>query len=193
MSLDNEKSLENSKMIILSIEPNNDNNDNNDNNKIKEIIYNKIQPNTKKFNIIQKFVKNDENDNNDDNKNNNVDNYTYIKAEKGILSNLNNSDLKATSQIKNLYNPYVKNIKHTKFLKNKVGGSDKNNSFYKKKYEENSANYNSISDSNIEKKDITVKDISEISVKNIAIEKNKIILDGGFSSDEDQSNDELDV
>jgi hypothetical protein len=86
-----------------------------------------------------------------------------------------------------LDNPFIKNIKNTKFIKNKFLGLDKNNSFYKKKYEENSANYNSISD-NLKDTIDSIKDKEVVS--EIKIIKNKNILEG-ISSDEDE--DEIDL
>jgi len=78
--------------------------------------------------------------------------------------------------------PFIKKIKN-KYLKNK--NVDKNISFYKKKYEENSANYNSISDNT----KITVE--KEPIMKDKII-KNKIMLDIN-SSDEENSVNEIDL
>jgi hypothetical protein len=81
-------------------------------------------------------------------------------------------------------NPFIKKIKN-KYLKTKNGNIDKNISFYKKKYEENSANYNSISDNT----KITVEKNPIIKDKII---KNKIMLDIN-SSDEENSINEIDL
>ena len=92
---------------------------------------------------------------------------------------------------KKLNNPFIKSIKNTKFIKNKFMGIDKNNSFYKKKYEENSANYNSISD-NLKDNLITtdIKITKEISKETKSL-KNKILLEGIDSSDEEE--EEIDL
>ena len=88
-------------------------------------------------------------------------------------------------------NPFVKNIKQSKFIKNKLYGLDKNNSFYKKKYEENSANYNSITDTikdNVETTLLeTINDIKETK-DSLKIIKNKIMLKEA-SSDEESENE----
>ena len=85
-----------------------------------------------------------------------------------------------------IFNLFGRTSLHTrKFFKNKNGNVDKNISFYKKKYEENSANYNSISDNT----KITVEKNPIIKDKII---KNKIMLDIN-SSDEENSINEIDL
>lgn len=79
-------------------------------------------------------------------------------------------------------NPFIRNIKNNKFIKTRQFGLDKNNSFYKKKYQENSANYNSVSDKD------NIKSTIDTEQRPI---KNKIMLGGNVSSDEDE--DELDL
>jgi hypothetical protein len=122
----------------------------------KEIIYNKSIPSfVKKIKNIEKI-------------DNNVNNDNIILVDKD-----NKND-----------NIFIKKIKN-KFFKNKNGNVDKNISFYKKKYEENSANYNSISDNT----KITVEKNPIIKDKII---KNKIMLDIN-SSDEENSINEIDL
>jgi len=80
-------------------------------------------------------------------------------------------------------NPFLRNIKNNKFIKQRHFGLDKNNSsFYKKKYQENSANYNSVSDKD------HIKSTMEEQKQPL---KNKIMLGGNVSSDEED--DELDL
>jgi hypothetical protein len=91
---------------------------------------------------------------------------------------LNNSSTKS----KNAFTPFIKEIKSKNFLKNKSINSDKNTLFYKKKYEENSANYHSVSDL---KPSLT--NLSELTKEKI-ITKNKIMLEDNSS---DEENDEI--
>jgi hypothetical protein len=121
-------------------------------NETKEIIYNKVVPSfVKKLKSIEKV--DEKIDEKVDIVENNTSEHFIYKKEK--ISNEKN-------------NPFIKNIKNKIFIKTKGGFSNKKTSFYKKKYEENSANYNSVSDS--------VKETS----------KNKIMLDEN-SSDEETS------
>ena len=87
---------------------------------------------------------------------------------------LNNDKLKSSSSM-----AFIKEINPKKFLKNKYVGGDKNNSFYKKKYEENSANYNSVSDTKPTLTNLTRESL---------ITKNKIMIDDNSS---DESEDEI--
>lgn len=88
---------------------------------------------------------------------------------------------------------FIKNIKNTKFKNKLSGGSNReNNSFYKKKYEENSANYNSISD-NLKDNIITTLDDLKSTQKSVKIIKNKIMLDDASSDEDDNSNVDLDL
>jgi hypothetical protein len=81
-------------------------------------------------------------------------------------------------------NPFIRNIKNNKFIKSRQFGFDKNNnSFYKKKYQENSANYNSVSDKD------NIKSTMDEQKRPV---KNKIMLGGNVSSDEDED-EELDL
>jgi len=90
--------------------------------------------------------------------------------------------LNSSSKGKNSFTPFVKEIKSKNFLKNKSMGSDKGALFYKKKYEENSANYHSISDV---KPSLT--NLSELTKEKI-ITKNQIMLEDNSS---DEENDEI--
>jgi hypothetical protein len=153
-------------------------------NETKEIIYNKVIPSfVKKIKNIEKI---------DDSKN--------IEIEKNIEFIYKKEDIEKKDTEKkvissnDLNNPFVKKIKNKIFLKNKYGGIDKNNSFYKKKYEENSANYNSISDSlkNTIQNTILSNENKSIIDKKDKIIKNKIMLDIN-SSDDENSNDEVDL
>jgi hypothetical protein len=186
----------NTKSIILSIVPQEENKDIVE---TKEIFYNKVTPViTKKISTIQK-----------------IDQIKLIPDKPIIENPLLTPEV--SKEYSELYpkkiivpkkaevqmggnNPFLKKIPQKIFLKNKSIGADKNNSFYKKKYEENSANYNSVSDNlkdnNTIKSELTKKsDIkyekapSEVSQKK---EKNKIILDGG-SSDEEDNEDDIDI
>ena len=73
-----------------------------------------------------------------------------------------------------------------------------NNSFYRKKYEEKSINYNSTSD-NLENSITTdIKIMKEIQekekiTKEIKSSRNKILLDDDSSSDEDDEDDEEEI
>ena len=88
---------------------------------------------------------------------------------------------------------FIKNIKSTKFKNKLSGGSNReNNSFYKKKYEENSANYNSISD-NLKDNIITTLDDLKSTQKSVKVIKNKIMLDEASSDEDDVSNVDLDL
>ena len=71
---------------------------------------------------------------------------------------------------------FIKEINPKKFLKNKYVGGDKNSSFYKKKYEENSANYHSISDLTPTLTNLT---------KESLITKNKIMIEDNSSDESD--------
>jgi hypothetical protein len=88
-------------------------------------------------------------------------------------------------------NPFLKNIIHTKFLKK---NSDKNNSFYKKKYEQNSANFHSVSES-VKEEHSTIQSTMKTTINEIKdtqnslkIIKNKIMLKEA-SSDEESDNE----
>ena len=102
----------------------------------------------------------------------------------------------------NMKNPFIKSIRNNKFIKNKFLGLDKNNSFYQKKYNENSANFHSVSDGlketntmlseaeTIEKKIIAPQLTNEDNISRIS--KNQIKLDDNEDSsievDEDEEN-----
>ena len=121
---------------------------------LKKIIYNSVggQPTVKKLNSIEKIGGNN----------------TIILQEQ-------KQELKQEPEIlyeKKFNNPFIKNIKQTKFLKKKNFGLDRNTAFYKKKYEENSANFHSIKE-------------SDTSIK---ISKNNIMLSVN-SSDETEDDD----
>jgi hypothetical protein len=101
-------------------------------------------------------------------------------------------DKKKTDIVKsNINNQFVKNFKNNKFMKTRFNGNTKNSSsFYKKKYEQNSANYNSISEKN-DKDDISV--LTDITENTNKVMKNKILIDGGNSSDEEDNEDIIDL
>jgi hypothetical protein len=90
--------------------------------------------------------------------------------------------------------PFIKTVNQKIFFKNKFNGGNKNNSFYKQKYEQNSANYQSISDTDADKKkeislDETIASILE-EKNNIRSQviRNKIVLDEYSSGEEDEHN-----
>lgn len=106
---------------------------------------------------------------------------------------------------------FVKKVNISKFVKNKKTGGD--NSFYKKKYEENLANYESITDKNNDNltvvSDVTMSSLCSSvptidtrmvqqykdEVKNVDlrhINRNKIMLDG-VSEDDEEDEDELEL
>jgi hypothetical protein len=97
---------------------------------------------------------------------------------------------------KEISNPFIKKIRQNNFLKNKVYGFDKNNSFYRKKYEENSANYNSISD-NGKDNTLTIQSLKIVTDElkdtenSLKIIKNKIMLEEASSDEEEVSEVEL--
>jgi hypothetical protein len=101
-------------------------------------------------------------------------------------------DKKKTDIVKsNINNQFVKNFKNNKFMKTRFNGNIKySSSFYKKKYEQNSANYNSISEKN-DKDDISV--LTDITENTNKVIKNKILIDGGNSSDEEDNEDIIDL
>ena len=94
-------------------------------------------------------------------------------------------------------NPFIKKIRQNNFMKSKVYGFDKNNSFYRKKYEENSANYNSISDNGKDNTQslLSLKKVTDDLKKtenSIKLIKNKIMLEEASSDEEQVSEVELD-
>ena len=131
------------------------------------------------------------------------------KVETNIIPLKKNNDVINLTDVEPIYQPkkviqvpykpiiqnlqFIKNIKNTKFKNKSSGGSNReNNSFYKKKYEENSANYNSISD-NLKDNIITTLDDLKSTQKSIKIIKNKIMLDDASSDEDDPSNVNLDL
>ena len=166
---------------------------------IKKIVYSKVIP------PFANLIKNNNNINNDIVKNNNNDviNLTNVEpiyehkkiVQPHFMNILDNESIKNTDETpliqktekNNLQNNhFIKNIKNMKF-KNKLlgGGNNKSNmSFYKKKYEENSANYNYISD-NLKDNIITTIDDLKNTQQSVKIIKNKINIDDA-SSDEDE-------
>ena len=153
----------------------------NQNNEIKEIILSKNPIlNIKKFENIEKI----NNLNYDEIKDNEIKD-NEVNHDKTLFNTIanNNSALKNNDDVSEsgiMYkkvikqNPFIKTVKNNKFIKNRLisGG---NNSFYKKKYEENSANYNSI---------------NTLEVKEPSILKNQIILD---ARSDDEEEVELDI
>ena len=147
---------------------------------IKEIIYNNVGSKIpQKLQSIEK-ISNENNNNN-------------------IIIN-NNKEIEIIYE-KKQPNPFIKNVKNKKFLKIKNFGLDKNNSFYKKKYEENSANFHSVSEkdnlnslnnlSNLSNLSKTATVINNDTVISVKVSKNQIKLDGD-SSDEDED-DNIDI
>lgn len=87
-------------------------------------------------------------------------------------------------------NPFMRAIKPSKFIKNKsFGHSNKNQLFYKKKYEENSAHYNSITENPTITNTLnnTINEIKDTQ-NSLKIIKNKIMLKEA-SSDEESEDD----
>jgi hypothetical protein len=133
-----------------------------------------------------------------------IEEYKHIVYSKSIpgfapLAKKNEEKFKLVeekNEEKEISNPFIKKIRQNNFLKNKVYGFDKNNSFYRKKYEENSANYNSISDNG---KDNTltiqslkiVTDELKATENSLKIIKNKIMLEEASSDEEEVSEVEL--
>jgi hypothetical protein len=179
----------------------------------KEIILNNNNSsnNFKKISSVEKMVTREEN-----NKNEVILNEDLALAlskpriliesklpmSKNII-NLNNSSptKKIDYALENINNPFIKNIRNKKFMKNKFYGIDKNNSFYKKKYEENSANFHSVSDGILKEVNSIVSEIKPI--KNIIkpqltsdsilskVSKNQINLDDNSSVEDDEENIDL--
>ena len=131
------------------------------------------------------------------------------KVETNIVPLKKNNDVINLTDVEPIYQPkkviqtpykpiiqnsqFIKNIKSTKFKNKLSGGSNReNNSFYKKKYEENSANYNSISD-NLKDNIITTLDDLKSTQKSVKVIKNKIMLDDASSDEDDPSNVNLDL
>ena len=217
-SIDFDKSIINEKVEINEniVDLNNDINDeniddseNNDNEliipeekeqgEIKKIIYSTPTNNSKKTskNIIPQISKFDNSNiiNNSNiifekkiNNDNLINNEIIEKANNLILENQEEFNNDKTEK----NNPFIKTVKNTKFLKSKYLGLDKSNSFYKKKYEENSANYQSMSENINGIKTDDVK-ITELSFNPVKIVKNKIILNGGNSSDEEDEEEEINL
>ena len=129
---------------------------------IRKIVYNKVEPTfLKKLKNIEKI------DGNDTAKN--------IQIGSSIISGINDVEKK------NIQTSTIKNIKNKFFIKNKHMSinKSKDTSFYKKKYKENSANYDSISLTN------TLETYETKSVKN------KIIID--MNSSDEENNDDMDI
>jgi len=167
---------------------------------IKKIVYSKVTP------PFANLIKNNNNINNNNivkNNNNDVINLTNVEpiyehkkiVQPQFMNILDNESIKNTDETpliqktekNNLHNNhFIKNIKNMKFKNKLVGGSNNksNMSFYKKKYEENSANYNYISD-NLKDNIITTIDDLKNTQQSVKIIKNKINIDDA-SSDEDE-------
>jgi len=114
--------------------------------------------------------------------------------EKESFDNNVNQSFEKKISVDGLSNPFMRTIKQSKFIKNKSIGSNsnKNMSFYKKKYEENSAHYNSITENPTitETLNNTINEIKDTQ-NSLKIIKNKIMLKEA-SSDEESEN-ELDL
>ena len=142
----------------------------------KEVVINVKSP---KENIIQEGDLNLENNEKEKSQEINSDKFSGIP----IRNAINKED-----------NPFIRNIKQKNFIKNKFVKSDRNTSFYKRKYEENSANFQSVSEhSNTVILDTDVKDDDTIISSKIT--KNKIELEGYSSNDDNEENaeDEIDL
>ena len=159
----------------------------------KEIVYTKVTPPfATKIKGVEKVELN---------KTKNIEtNIVPLKKSNDVI---NLTDVEPIYQPKKIIQPqykpiiqnsqFIKNIKSTKFKNKLSGGSNReNNSFYKKKYEENSANYNSISD-NLKDNIITTLDDLKSTQKSVKIIKNKIMLDDASSDEDDNSNVDLDL
>jgi hypothetical protein len=160
---------------------------------LKEIVYTKVTPPfVSKIKGVEKVELNKEKN-----------------VETNIIPLKKNNDVINLTDVEPIYQPkkvittpfkpiiqnsqFIKNIKSTKFKNKLSGGSNReNNSFYKKKYEENSANYNSISD-NLKDNIITTLDDLKSTQKSVKIIKNKIMLDDASSDEDDVSNVDLDL
>ncbi len=159
----------------------------------KEILYSKVTPPfVSKIKSIEKVELNKER--------NIVNNIIPTKKNNDII---NLTDVEPIYQPKKVIqtpftpiiqnNQFIKKIKNTKFKNKFSGGSNReNNSFYKKKYEENSANYNSISD-NLKDNILTTLDDLKSTQKSVKIIKNKIMLDDASSDEDDPTNVDLDL
>jgi len=175
---------------------------------IKKIVYSKVTP------PFANLIKNNNNNiNNDFIKNNNDDviNLTNVEpiyehkkiVQPQFMNILDNESIKNTDETpliqktekNNLQNNhFIKNIKNMKF-KNKLlgGGNNKSNmSFYKKKYEENSANYNYISD-NLKDNIITTIDDLKNTQQSVKIIKNKININDASSDEDEPTNIDLNI
>jgi hypothetical protein len=113
-----------------------------------------------------------------------------------ILLKGGNNEPKINSSLENV-NPFMKTIKTNKFIKNKHFGnniSKNTSSFYKKKYEENFAHYNSLTEDikDTEKSHLDSLQIKENVQNSLKIIKNKIMLTEA-SSDEESDNEELNL
>jgi hypothetical protein len=138
----------------------------NEEEEVKEIFYKKVEKN----NNIKNVEKEELNENN-------------ITVESVM------EEIKKEKNLKSQNKHFLKKINSSKFIKNKHGG-EKNNSFYARKYNENSANYNSI----LNEKTINTTNLTKIEdfkiIEAPKIIKNKIMLNG-LSSDVDESDDEI--
>jgi len=169
---------------------------------LKEIVYStKLEPTfPKRLETIEKI----------DEESESSVTHSITKIISPIKPNLLNT--RTELQYNSLAKPqFVKKVNISKFVKSKKTGGD--NSFYKKKYEENLANYESMIDKNNDNltavSDVTMTSVSSYiptidtqmvqqykdEVKNIDlrnISKNKIMLDG-VSEDDEEDEDELEL
>jgi hypothetical protein len=95
------------------------------------------------------------------------------------------------TNVLDLNNPFIKNLKNKKIIKYKSGGENKNKAFYQKKYEENSSNYNSISSNLKENIRATIDELKDAQ-QSFKIVKNKIMLNNASSDEEDHEEIQLD-
>jgi RNA binding exosome subunit len=120
----------------------------------------------------------------------------HENIDKSIVLKGGNNEPKINSSLENV-NPFMKTIKTNKFIKNKHFGnniSKNTSSFYKKKYEENFAHYNSLTEDikDTEKSHLDSLPIKENVQNSLKIIKNKIMLTEA-SSDEESDNEELNL
>jgi hypothetical protein len=168
---------------------------------IKNILYNKYTPPfASKIKNVLKIELNENNNNTEEKVD--IEEKLYIEEKVDIDEKLVDSSIilkenskenskEGKSSKKN--NPFIKQIKSNKFFINKTYNKKNNKSFYQKKYESNSANYHSITETiktTMEELKDTLKKTEKNTNESFKIIKNKIMLDD-VSSDEDELELEL--
>ena len=160
---------------------------------IKNILYNKYTPPfASKIKNVLKIDLNESKNNTDDNID--VENKSDIKtAPLSVILKENSKENSKEGKSSKKNNPFIKQIKSNKFFINKTYNKKNNKSFYQKKYESNSANYHSITETiktTIDELQDTLKNTLKDTNEPFKIIKNKIMLDD-VSSDEDELELEL--